>query len=73
MPVWPKSFYTFNVSLRTATTEWKLHKKRAAPGEQQRTFAKIIPRLATTSFWKQTGVEAGMSYAKFQTHVPLST
>jgi hypothetical protein len=73
MPVWPKSFYTFNVSIRTATTEWKLRKQGAAPTAQSRAFARIISRLAATSFWKQCGVEAGMTYADFRSRVPICT
>lgn len=71
MPVWPKSFYTFGISLRTAATEWKLRDKRSAPSLQQKTFARLVRRLAGTSHWKAAGVESGMSYAVFRTRVPL--
>jgi hypothetical protein len=73
MPVWPKSFYAFNASVRSAATEWKLRKKHAAPAAQQDALAKIIPRLAATSFWKGVGVKPGMSYEDFRTRVPLCT
>ncbi len=52
MPVWPKSFYTFGLSLKTAATEWKLRKKNAAPGLQTRALAALTPKLAATSFWR---------------------
>lgn len=71
MPAWPKSFYTFGLSLRTAATEWKLRRTHSAPEDQDRAFAGLLPRLAPTSYWRAAGVEAGMSYEKFQTRVPL--
>ena len=73
MPVWPKSFYTFGLSLKTAATEWKLRQKTAAPRAQARALAALTPRLAATSFWRAAGVEAGMPYARFQSRVPLQT
>jgi len=73
MPVWPKSFYTFGLSLTTAATEWKLRQKKDAPRAQARALATLTPRLAATSFWRAAGVEAGMPYARFQSRVPLQT
>lgn len=73
MPVWPKSFYTFGLSLKTAATEWKLRQKTAAPRAQARALAALTPRLAATSFWRAAGIEAGMPYARFQSRVPLQT
>ncbi len=71
MPVWPKSFHAFGTNLRTAATEWKLRKKRTAPAAQERALAALTPRLAAASFWKQSGIEASMPYAKFRSRVPL--
>lgn len=71
MPVWPKSFYTFGVSLKTAATEWKLRKHRAAVAAQERALAALTPQLATSSVWKQAGIEAAMPYSKFRAQVPL--
>jgi len=71
MPVWPKSFYTFGMSLKTAATEWKLRKLCAAPAAQQRALAELTPQLAATSFWKRAGIEAVMPYATFRSRVPL--
>jgi hypothetical protein len=73
MPAWPKSFYTFGLSLKTAATEWKLRHKRSAVGCQERTFAEFTPRLASTSFWRAAGIERGMTYPRFQARVPLHT
>jgi hypothetical protein len=73
MPVWPKFFYTFGVNMKTAGTEWKLRKKTGAPALQARTFRSLTDRLAATSFWKKAGIERGMSYAQFQSRVPLHT
>jgi hypothetical protein len=73
MPVWPKSFYTFGVSLKTAATEWKLRKNRSAPAAQKRALGELLPRLATTIYWKQVGLEASLPYPQLRTRVPLST
>lgn len=71
MPVWPKSIYVFGLSLKTAATEWKLRQKRAAPRVQQRAFKTLVTQLAGASFWRESGVEGGMTYAQFQSRVPL--
>jgi hypothetical protein len=73
MPVWPKSFYTFGVSLRTAATEWKLRHRRTAVATQQRAWRDLLPRLAAARFWQEAGVETGMSYEQYQQRVPLQT
>lgn len=73
MPAWPKTFYTFGLSLKTAATEWKLRQKRRARTDQQQAFARLTPRLAAASVWREAGVEAGMPYARFQERVPLQT
>src|SRR4051812_4605669 len=73
MPVWPKCFYTFGVSLKTAATEWKLRKKGTGPAAQEKALAELIPRLAATSVWKEAGIQSGMPYAKFRSGVPLQT
>ena len=73
MPVWPKSLYTFGLSLKTAATEWKLRQRRAAPSAQQRTLAALTARLASASYWRDAGVEAGMPHARFQSRVSLQT
>ncbi|MES2695129.1 MAG: GH3 auxin-responsive promoter family protein [Verrucomicrobiota bacterium] len=72
MPVWPKSFYTFGVSLKTAATEWKLRQKRSAIPAQEQALKKLTARLATTSHWKAAGIETGMPYDQFRSRVPLS-
>ena len=69
MPVWPKSIYTFGVNLLTAAAEWRLRQKRAAGGDQQRALTTLTGRLAATSFWRDAGVTAGMSYGDFQTRL----
>ena len=73
MPAWPKSFYTFGAGLLTARTEWRLRQKRGAVAAQQRTFDKLLPRLATASFWREAGVEAQLNYAGFQARVAPRT
>lgn len=73
MPAWPKSFYTFGAGLLTARTEWRLRQKRGAVAAQQRVFDGLMPRLAAASFWRDTGVEAQMSYAAFRSRVAPRT
>lgn len=73
MPVWPKTFYTFGINVRTAAIAWKLRQGRAAAGQQERAWAQLIPALAAGSYWKQAGIEKGMRYADFQARVPLQT
>ncbi len=73
MPVWPKSFHSFALSLRTAATEWALRKTKSAAALQEKTLAGLTPRLAATTYWKAAGIEAGMAYAAFQNRVPLHT
>ena len=69
MPVWPKSFYSFGVSLGTAAAEWKLRSKHRAVPDQRRAFSRLVPRLAATSYWKAAGIEAGMTYEHFRRRV----
>lgn len=71
MPVWPKSFHTFGVSLKTAATEWKLRHRRGEIPAQARTLRQLTRRLVETSYWRQMGIEAGMSYEQFRRRVPL--
>lgn len=71
MPVWPKSFYIFGLSLKSAAAEWALRQKHAAAADQNRAFAALTPSLAAASHWQQAGVEARMDYASFQKRVPL--
>ena len=73
MPAWPKSFYTLGAGLLTARAEWRLRHKRGAPEAQQRIFAGLKRRLAGASFWRDAGVEAGMSYQDFQARIAPRT
>jgi hypothetical protein len=73
MPVWPKSFHTFGLSLKTASTEWKLRQAGSAPAAQERALAQITPQLAAASHWRGVGVEAKLPYATFRSRVPLQT
>ncbi|HUR57412.1 MAG TPA: GH3 auxin-responsive promoter family protein [Opitutaceae bacterium] len=71
MPVWPKSFYTFGLSLSSAATEWSLRQKRGAAAAQTRALRGLTAALATTAYGKQVGIESRMGYAEFQKRVPL--
>ncbi|MDO8541442.1 MAG: GH3 auxin-responsive promoter family protein [Opitutaceae bacterium] len=69
MPVWPKSIYTFGVSLGTAATEWKLRQKRSAVPQQERVFRGLMGQLAQAGYWRSAGVESGLTYPAFQSRV----
>lgn len=69
MKVWPKSFYTFGVGLKTAAAEWKVRQSRGAVARQEKTFRDLVATLATTKFWTGHGIEKGMSYPEFQSRV----
>lgn len=71
MPVWPKFVHTISGSLQTAATQRKLRDERDATAQQDEAFRSLLRPLSTTSFWKQYGVESGMSYSRFQARVPL--
>jgi hypothetical protein len=73
MPVWPKIVYTLNVSLQAAATTRRLRQLDRAPVQQERARGALMTRLAATSFWKQRGIESGMTYSQFQARVPVHT
>src|SRR5687767_7844059 len=73
MPVWPKIVYTFTVSLRTAATKGKLRQLHEAPAQQETALGVLTGKLAATSFWKEAGIESGMSYTSFQSRVAVRT
>lgn len=68
-----KSLCTFGASVLSAKTAWRLRRPHVAPRQQSRTFTDLTARLAATSYWRASGVTAGLSYAEFQRRVPLHT
>lgn len=73
MPVWPKTFYTFGAGLLTARTEWRLRQRRGAVESQHRVFGRLTRKLATTTFWREAGLEENMTYARFSARVAPRT
>ena len=73
MSAWPKSFYTFGADLLTAGAEWRLRQKNSAVGAQQRTFSVLTGHFAATSFWREAGLVANLSYADFQARIAPRT
>lgn len=71
MPAWPKSIFSLGASILTARTVRRLRKKNTAIPAQHRALSGLIRHLATTSFWRSAGVEAGMTYPQFRTRVAL--
>jgi hypothetical protein len=68
MPVWPKSFYVMRADLQIARIAPRLRRKTDA-ASQPRAFDALTRRLAKTAYWREAGIEAGMSYAAFRTRV----
>lgn len=73
MPVWSKQLHTFGAGLLTAAAEWRLRQRRGAVAAQERTFKRLMPRLAAASFWRAAGVEAGMRYEDFSARIAPQT
>ncbi len=69
MTAWAKSFHTFGAGLLTAAAEWKLRKKRSGPEEQERAFDRLQPKLVASSYWREAGIEAGMTYRVFASRI----
>ena len=73
MPVLPKSLLVLGARLRTARTALELRKKQTAIPAQQRTLRALTRQFAKTSFGRVVGLESGISYAQFQSRIPLHT
>ena len=73
MTAWSKSFHTFRAGLLTAAVEWRLRQKRGDADAQARVFQKLGAKLATTSYWREAGVEPGMTYEAFAARVAPRT
>jgi hypothetical protein len=72
MPVWPKSFYVVRADLQIARIAPRLRRKTDAES-QPRAFDALTRALAETKYWREAGLEAGMSYAAFRTRVAPRT
>ena len=62
---------TFGASLLTARAAMRLRRKKSEHAAQERIFAHLLQKLELTSYWKQAGIEAGMTYDLFKRKVPL--
>lgn len=71
MPVLPKSFHMLDATLRSARTARRLRQPRLALSAQHRALAALLPRLAATSTGRAAGIASHLSYAQFQSRVPL--
>ena len=65
MTPWSKRLHIFGAGLLSAAMEWRLRQKRGAPEAQQRVFRRLAARLAATSYWREAGIERGMTYGNF--------
>ncbi len=68
MPAWPKSILMFGANVLTARTSIRLRRDRSG-AHQRAAFAGMVRRFAGTSFWREAGVSAGMSYDQFRARV----
>lgn len=73
MPVWSKNLHVFGAGLLTAAAEWRLRKRRGAVAAQSRVFKRLMSQLAATSFWREAGIEPGVSYEEFSTRIAPRT
>ena len=62
-------FLSIGASIRTAQTASRLRRKGDPEAEQRRAFARTIPRLAATSFWREAGIERSMTQEQFRARV----
>ena len=69
MPVWPKSILQFGANLLTARTAVRLRSRGRATRLQQSAFRGLVRHLASTSYWREAGIAAGMSYEQFRRQV----
>jgi len=65
-----KRVYALGASILSAVAAQRLRQVKSGPREQERIFAKLTKQLAATSYWRETGATAGMSYRSFQMRVP---
>ncbi|MCW5547432.1 MAG: GH3 auxin-responsive promoter family protein [Opitutaceae bacterium] len=73
MPVLPKSLVTLGASLLTVRTAAKLRRTGAAVPAQEKTLARLLPRLAATEQGRRLGLAGGQRHADFSRRVPLRT
>jgi hypothetical protein len=71
MPAWPKSIISLGATLLTARTAMRLRRRDRGNAAQRRAFGNILGHLAQTAFWREAGVQRGMSYEAFRTRVAL--
>ncbi|PTY01168.1 GH3 auxin-responsive promoter family protein [Opitutus sp. ER46] len=69
MPAWPKSILSFGADLLTARTALGLRRRDRAASGQRRAFRTLTGSLAATSYWRDAGVRAAMSYEEFRQRV----
>jgi hypothetical protein len=69
MPAWPKTLLSLGASLLTARMAGRLRRSNDAPAAQQHTFRALKLQLARTSFWREAGIEPGLSYEAFRSRI----
>jgi hypothetical protein len=68
MPAWPKSILMIGANVLTARTAMRL-RGDASVRTQRAAFRHLIRRLGATSYWREAGIRAGMSYEDFHNRV----
>ena len=68
MPVWPKTILSLGANVLTARTSMRLRRDHS-PRAQRAAFRRLVRHLAGTSFWREAGISAGMTYDEFRARV----
>ncbi|MFA6288317.1 MAG: GH3 auxin-responsive promoter family protein [Opitutaceae bacterium] len=69
----PKALVNIGTSFLTSRTVKKLQAKRTAVPAQEKAFASLRDKLASTAYGQELGLTSATSYKEFQTRVPLRT
>lgn len=73
MPHWPQSLVSFAASVLTARTAARLAKAKGDVSHQETTWRRLVEQAAKARFWRDHGLEPGMSYEIFRRRVAPRT
>jgi hypothetical protein len=71
MPVLPKPLFALRASWDTARMARRLSRKATAVPAQHEALKGLLEKLATTTYGREVGITAGMSYDDFHGRVPI--
>lgn len=73
MPALPRSLLHLGANVLTTRTSRVLKDARRSLPAQEKTYRSLLTSFSRTAFGKESGLTADLSYADFQTKVPLRT